>query len=384
MRIALNAQLLSFSTSYRQAGISRLIHAAVQGLQVLDNENDYTVYVGGQAVPAGYVKNERWRMRASRLASASRPLRILWEQTALPWAARREHADVLHAMAYVGPLAASIPQVVTVYDLSFLLFPSVFNRLNRWYLSTLTPLSVRRARQVIAISESTKRDLVRLTGVPADRVQVVYPGLEPDIRRVSDAGSLAAFRQRHNLPEHFVLFVGTLEPRKNVAALVRAYGLLRRRRAISHALVLAGSKGWRYEHIFAAIEEEGLSSDVIMPGYVAYEDLPFWYSAADLFVYPSLYEGFGLPALEAMACGAPAITSNVSSLPEVGGDAALLVDPGDDEQLAAAMESVLTSPQRAGDMRAKGLARAATFTWESMARATRAVYAQAFAVQDKA
>jgi glycosyltransferase involved in cell wall biosynthesis len=377
-RIALNAQLLSFSASYRQAGISRLIHATIQGLQAVDEQNEYVVYAGDRRVPDGFVRNKRWRIAVPPLPTRRRPLRILWEQAVLPWSVLRDRADLLHALAFVSPLVCPRPQVVTVYDLSFLLYPAVFNRLNRWYLSAMTPVSVRRARRVIAISESTKRDLVRLAGVAAERVDVVYPALEPGIRRIEDSQALAAFRRRHDLPEHFILFVGTLEPRKNVAALVQAYSLLRRR-GIDHALVLAGSKGWRYEEIFAAIEASGVAQDIVLPGYVARDELPLWYSAADVFAYPSLYEGFGLPVLEAMACGAPVITTNVSSLPEVAGDAGLLVDPADVAGLADAIAHVLGSQAVRGDMRAKGMQRAALFTLERMARATCAVYSRALA-----
>jgi glycosyltransferase involved in cell wall biosynthesis len=379
MRIALNAQLLSFSASYRQAGISRLIHATIQGLQAIDHDNDYTVFTGRESIPPGFFANARWQTAPSRLPTTRRPVRILWEQVVQPWSVAGAGAHLLHNLAYVGPLICSRPQVVTVYDLSFLLFPDVFNTLNRWYLSTMTPLSARKARRVIAISESTKRDLVRLAGVAEDRVQVVYPGLEPGIRRVDDPAALTAFRERNHLPERFILFVGTLEPRKNAAALVRAYTQLRKKDVLSHALVLCGSPGWRYESIFAAIEESGLAKDIILPGYVARDQLPFWYSAADLFVYPSVYEGFGLPVLEAMACGAPVITSNVSSLPEVAGAAGLLVDPDDVGELAGAIERVISSPERQAEMSAKGMARAATFTTERMARGTLQTYERALA-----
>jgi glycosyltransferase involved in cell wall biosynthesis len=384
MRIALNAQLLSFSSSYRQAGISRLIHATIQGLQAVDAENEYIVFVGERGIPDGYLAGDRWRASVPRLPTTNRVLRILWEQTVLPWSLVRVGADMLHAMAFVGPLVCPRPMVVTVYDLSFLLFPEVFNRLNRLYLSNMAPASVRKARRVIAISESTKRDLVRLTGVSAERVDVVYPGLEPSIGRVDDAATLTAFRQRHNLPDHFVLFVGTLEPRKNAAALVRAYSRLRKSGAISQALVLAGGKGWRYESVFAAIEESGVERDIILPGYVSHEELSLWYSAADLFVYPSLYEGFGLPVLEAMACGAPVITSTASSLPEVAGEAGVLVDPNDIGALTDAMARVLASESTRADMSERGMARAATFTGERMARSTRDVYSRALAQVNRA
>jgi len=373
MHIALNAQLLSFSASYRQAGISRLIQGTLRGLQAIDQDNNYTVFVGAQPIPADFFFNKLWTVAPSRLAASNRPARILWEQTALPLAVYRRRADLLHAMAFVGPVSCPCPLVATVYDMTFVLFPEAFNRFNRSYLTTMTRATVQRAQRVIAISQSTKNDVVRLMGVPAERVDVVYPGLEPGFAPPS-AVSIEEFRRRHGLPDRFVLFVGTLEPRKNVTNLVRAYASLRKMGAMSHALVLAGSKGWRYESIFAAIEQSGVSQYVIMPGYVARADLPLWYGAADLLVYPSLYEGFGLPVLEAMACGLPVITSNVSSLPEVAGDAGRLVHPEDVDGLADAMLRVVTDRDLHTDMARRGLARAAVFTQEAMARATLAVY----------
>ncbi len=376
MRIALNAHLLSFAASYRQAGISRLIHGLIYGLQEVDDQNEYDVLVGDRWVPADYVRKARWRVQVSRLPTANPALRILWEQTVLPWLLVRSGADLLHALAFVGPVVRLRPTVVTVYDLSFLLYPAAFHRLNRWYLSAMTPLSVRRARRVIAISESTRSDLVRLTGVPADRIEVVYPGLEPGMGRVSDPDALAQFRRRHGLPDRCILSVGTLEPRKNAETLVRAYAALRAKGAIPHALVLVGARGWRYESVFKAIEESGYAQDIIVPGYVAHEELPFWYSIAELFVYPSLYEGFGLPVLEAMACGVPVITSDVSSLPEVAGDAAVLVQPSR-EALADAISRVARDATLRAEMSEGGLKRAQSFTWERAARQTMDVYRKA-------
>lgn len=376
MRIALNAHLLSFAASYRQAGISRFIHSIIHSLQEADQENEYIVFLGDRRLPAGYLYGRRWQAAFSRFNTGSPLRRILWEQLVQPWAARQARADLLHDLAFVAPLLTARPTVLTVYDLTFVLFPGAFNRLNRRYLSLMTPLSARRARRVIAISESTKRDLVRLAGVPAEKIDVVYPALEPDMRRAS-AQAVAAFRRQRGLPERYILYVGTLEPRKNAVSLVHAYGELRRRQALPHRLVLAGGKGWRYENIFAAIEEYGLRDDVLLPGYVADEELPLWYSAAEMFVYPSLYEGFGLPVLEAMACGAPVITSSVSSLPEVVGDAGLLVEPTNVAQLADSIMRVAANDAVREEMTAKGMARASQFSRARMAEETLAVYRRA-------
>jgi glycosyltransferase involved in cell wall biosynthesis len=199
---------------------------------------------------------------------------------------------------------------------------------------------------------------------------------------VTEAAALADLRRRRGLPEHMILYVGTLEPRKNLVTLLEAYARCRGETSPESPwppLVLAGGKGWGYEAIFAAVERLGLSEAVLLPGFVPHGELPLWYSAADIFVYPSLYEGFGLPVLEALACGTPVITSNVSSLPEVAGEAGLLVDPTDAEALAEALRQVWRDADLRQEMRTRGLAQAARFSLAALARQTMTVYQEAAA-----
>jgi glycosyltransferase involved in cell wall biosynthesis len=286
---------------------------------------------------------------------------------------RRTGIDLLHSPAFVGPLASTCPSVVTVHDLSFLFFPQNFRAINRVYLRTLTRLSVQRARRVIAVSESTKRDLVEQYGLSPAKVDVVHNGVDSGFQPLP-ASEVEAFRQQAGLPERFILFVGTLEPRKNVPRLVEAYARLPKGRP---PLLLVGGKGWLYDKIFGRVEELGLSGEVRHVGYVPAEALPLWLNAAELFVYPSLYEGFGLPPLEAMACGTAVIASNTSSLPEVVGQAGLLVDPSDTEALAAAMDEVLTDEDRRVQLAEAGPRQARGFTWQKAARHTVSAYRQA-------
>jgi glycosyltransferase involved in cell wall biosynthesis len=303
-------------------------------------------------------------------------VRILWEQLVQPFALRQGKVDLLHAMAFVGPLVASCPFVVTIYDLSFYRYPQAFRPWNRWYLGIFTARSARRARRVITISESTKRDVVNMLGVPPDRVDVVYGGVD-EVFRPLPAAETAHFRSERALPDRFILFLGTLEPRKNVQKLIRAYDQWRQVEPDVPRLVVAGGKGWYYDHIFAEVERLGLTGDVIFPGYVIPQELPWWYNAADLFVYPSRFEGFGLPVLEAMACGTPVVTTNVASLPEVASDAALLVSPDDEAQLVEAMRRALSEVSLRQEMVTKGRAHAADFTWTRTARQTLETYDRA-------
>lgn len=382
MRIALNAHLLSFAATYRGAGISRSIANLLRGLQVVDAENEYTVFLDTRHVPAGFLTAPNFRPALSPLPTAWPPARILWEQLVQPIELARHRSHLLHALAYVLPLAWPGPSVVTVYDLSFWRTPERFPAAQRLYLATLTRLSVRRAARVIAISESTKRDVVELMGVPADRVRVVPLAIEEEFRPVTEAAALADLRRRRGLPEHMILYVGTLEPRKNLVTLLEAYARCRGETSPESPwppLVLAGGKGWGYEAIFAAVERLGLGEAVLLPGFVPHGELPLWYSAADIFVYPSLYEGFGLPVLEALACGTPVITSHVSSLPEVAGEAGLLVDPTDAEALAEALRRVWGNADLRQEMRTRGLAQAARFSLAALGRQTISVYQEAAA-----
>ena len=265
----------------------------------------------------------------------------------------------------------------TLHDLIFRFYPQTHKPLNRWFLTLMMPRFLRAVDAVIAVSDCTKRDAVRLYGLDEAKIKVIHEGVNPRFC-TAPPEAISVVRQKYGLPKDFILSVGTIEPRKNLTSLLEAYRVLRDRRG-ECKLVIVGQKGWLYEGFFRRLRELGLKDEVIFPGFVPDEDLPALYSAADLFVFPSLYEGFGLPVLEAMACGAPVITSNTSSLPEVAGDAALLVDPTSIEALTHAMRNVLESKQLRDELSAKGYEQAAKFNWESAARETLAVYASVLA-----
>ena len=367
--IGLNAHLLSLAQTYRGAGINWYIHNLLLNLALADQENQYTVFLGDRRFPP----NSGLTLRTSWLPTTRPLVRIVWEQLVQPFVLWQEKIDLLHSMAFVTPLLSPCPSVITIYDLSFIIFPQSFKYLKRLYLTLLTRPSARKAKRIITISESTKRDTVRLLGVSSEKVDIVHCGVDKAFHPLPE-GEIASFRQKHGLPERIILFVGTIEPRKNVVRLIEAYSRLRDGQV---KLVIGGAKGWLYEEVFARVEELDLTGDVLFPGYIPPDELPLWYNAAELFVYPSLYEGFGLPPLEAMACGTPVLTSNVSSLPEVVGEAGLTVDPMDSEGLAEAMNQVLGDGALRQSMRERGLARAGRFSWARAARETIEVYQRA-------
>lgn len=374
--IGLNAHLLSLRQSYRGAGISWYMVNLLKNLaRVSPDFFKYSAFLSDRDF-----HEPTLRLQVSQWPTYRPVVRILWEQMVQPAVLRRVRVDLLHALAFVAPLAAPCPFVITVYDLSFLRYPDAFRPFNRWYLSRFTAHSVNRARAVITISESTRQDVIKLLGAPPERVHTIYCGVGEEYRPLPEA-EVNAFKAARQLPDTFILFLGTLEPRKNVEGLIRAYASWRQREPDAPPLFLAGGKGWYYTTIFQLVETLNLTGHVYFPGYVPQEELPLWYNAAALFTYPSHFEGFGLPVLEAMACGTPVITSTVSSLPEVAGTegAACLVDPADTGALAQAMAELMDQPDRRRSMAVLGQQRAAEFRWEKTARETVAVYRKVLA-----
>ncbi len=305
-----------------------------------------------------------FQMRSMPLSD--RTLTILWHRLKLPlWVELfTGPLDIFHSPDFVLPPVRRARTMLTVHDLSFMRYPECADANLRAYLNKVVPRSVRRADLVLADSQSTKDDLVELLGVEPNKIEVVYPGVEERFHPIKDQAILKEVRKRYNLPPPFILGLGTLQPRKNFARLIEAFADLR---FADLRLVIVGGKGWLYEEIFATVERLGLEEKVIFPGFVADEDLPALYNLADLFVFPSLYEGFGLPPLEALACGTPVITSNASSLPEVVGEAGLMVEATDTEGLTEAMRRVLEDDALREGMIASGLEQARQFTWQKAA-----------------
>jgi len=298
------------------------------------------------------------------------------EQFLLPWVVNRLQVDVFHSPDFIPPLHTKGPSVITIHDLAFLIYPHFLTREGARYYGQIDR-AVRRADQIIAVSESTKHDLVKMLGTPEDKISVIYEAADPLFHPEDRADALRYVQKLYKLPDEFILFVSTIEPRKNVTGLLRAYRRLRDDYKLTPALVLAGAPGWLYEDVYAQVEKLGLKPYCFFLGRVGSQDLLHLYNAARCLVHPAFYEGFGLTPLEAMACGTPVIASNVSSLPEVVGDAALLVDPQQDEEITVALWRVLTDSDLRAQLRVKGLQRAGEFSWHCAAELTMAVYRKA-------
>jgi glycosyltransferase involved in cell wall biosynthesis len=257
--------------------------------------------------------------------------------------------------------------------MTFFLYPEHHTRIKRLFFPPMIRWSARHSDAVIAISSSTRSDSIRLLGIPESKINTIPLGVEKDFHPAADKRLLEIVRTKHKLPESFILYVGTVEPRKNLPLLLCAFaGLLRR--GTPYYLVVVGKLGWMYEDVFKLIDELGIKEKVRLTGYFPQEDLSSVYQLADIFVYPTSYEGFGLPVLEAMACGTPVITSNVSSMPEFVGNAGILIPPGDVEALEQAMLDLIYDKDKRERFSRAGIERAAAYTWEHMAEDTIKVY----------
>jgi len=379
MRVGIRAHALDDQVG----GHANYIRNVIRALATIDPEGDYTLFLN-TPLPKGAIpgtehmrhvvvppRNVRVRMPYWRHGLTFTDMIVPTGAESL--ALVRERIDVVHGQL-AAPLLFGSRLVLTLHDIAYERYPQFFAPDIVTKLRVRVPLTVRHAAAILTDSEFSKRDIMQRYQVPSERIVVAPLAANPIFHPVHDAARLAAVRERHRTSMHFILCVGDLQPRKNLKTLIDAYVRLRRTDTIRHKLVLVGRKAWLYDDIFAVARASSYADDLVFTGYVSDDDLVALYNAADLFVYPSIFEGFGLPPLEAMACGTPAVTSNSSSLPEVVGDAALMVDPLDAEALASAIAMALGDANLHAQLSMQGLQRAAMFSWEATARTVLDVY----------
>ena len=369
LRIGIDATILRPQMSGVERAVSSLVHA----LAASDAPFEFIVYCPRRLPEPFAQTGPRVHYRHPLLPNTMRSSRIFWDQAMLPLALRRDRADLLHSPAYIAPRFCGTPYVLTVYDLIALKFPALCKRSN----ALLMPASARRAARIIVPSECTRRDLKELLGVDERKVRVIPLGVAPHFRPIEDRGRIADMRERYGLPESYLLYVGNLEPKKNLPYLLRAFAEARHCGRVTQRLVIAGCKAWGTAELHRTLRNCHLQNSVTFAGEIPERDLPALYSGAALFIFPSIYEGFGLPPLEAMACGTPVITTRAGALPEVVGKAALLLSTPDTRELRVAIEKVLSNSFLRNYLRAEGLKRAKLFTWEKTAQETIKVYHEA-------
>lgn len=371
MRIGINVHLLSTT----HTGIQHYIRALVPEL-VAQAVPVHEVVLYGEPSQLSLPADERVRWVPAICPLRSGVQRVLWEQTILPRLLRRDRVDVFFSPAFILPARWRGIGVVTVHDLNFEVSPQTIHPVRRAYLRAITRRSVHRARGVIAISRATAEDIVRLYSVPRSKIVLIPYGLDASFNPTNARHLEASVRERYRLPEEFLLFVGTLEPRKNLPRLLEAYALACRQASLP-PLVLVGAPGWRNERILTQARRLGIEGQLHFAGYISRENLPGVYVAARALLYPSLYEGFGLPPLEAMGCGTPVLASNVSAMPEVIGDAGVLINPCDVQEMAEGILRIAQDETLRQRMVERGLERAQRFRWDEAAHQTLSVIEQA-------
>lgn len=365
MRIGIDAHQIGA----RRTGAESYVYNLVKYLCRLQPNGDrFAVYLTSPDAAQGLPKSPVVQKRT--IPRSTRELRYA---CFYPWQSWTGKFDIFHAQFMLPPLLRS-RSVVTVHDLSFERFPQFFRRRELAMMKTLVPWSCRRADHIITVSHSSKRDLVEFYRLNPERITVTYEGSAENYTPMKPKQANEYLQETYGIGGPFILYVGNLEPRKNLSRLLRAFAELKRRRSLVHKLVIVGQKAWLYDGIFTTIRDHALSDQVVFTNYIPAHDLPYFYNAAAMLVYPSIFEGFGLPVVEAMACGTPVITSYGSSLEEIAHGAAVLVDPYSVASIAAAIDQLATDADEQRKLRATALARAACFSFERMAEQTRDVY----------
>lgn len=372
MRIGIDATPIT-----NRSGTGYYTQKLIEFLGRADGENRYILFC-----PSGYAAHlehpgmfDYPNFRVIKLRTGGPASIALWRQFALPRQITKLRIDLFHFPSFVASLRIDVPSVVTVHDLAFVLFPEAFSMLLRPYHRFIIPRSVKRCDSVIADSDSTRNDILKHLSRENGRVRTIHLGVDPvRFYHVSDEEKRARLRERYDLPEDIILYVGTLEPRKNIPRLIRAFACGVASKGLPHHLVIAGRKGWMFNEIFDEVRALNLESRVHFPGFIEPSRLATLYSMARALAYPSLYEGFGLPCLEAMSCATPVVISDRSSLPELVEDCGLVVDPTSVDSIAGALNKICSDDECRRDLSERGSRRARHFSWLTTAKKTLEVY----------
>ena len=367
IRIAFDATSLQAN----KMGAGVYIFQLLCALAVVDKNNFYYIFISPENIETLEINQSNFNFIPVSLQN--RIARIAWEQTALPLQIINLKIDVLHSPHYTTPIIKNCKSVVTFHDMTFYLFPEMHEKAKVILFKNMIQYSSLAANKIISVSQSTSTDMMKILDIDPTKICTVLSAANPKYF-VQDTDHIEQVCSKYSLEQkQYLLFVGALEPRKNIPLLIEAYSKLVEEFP-NIPLVIVGKKGWMYQSIFELVESLNISDEVRFLGYVDEDDLVALYNGAKVFVYPSTYEGFGFPVLEAMQCGTPVITSNTSSLPELAGDSALLIDPNNVDDLLNKMRNLLVNDSLAMELSVKGLARASLFTWQNTAMQTLNVY----------
>ncbi len=359
------------SVSAEKTGIGYYTASLVKALDKVDSENKYFLYLRRECFDefSGLKKNF-----IKRKIPGGKRLRLPRVHLYLSFAIARDRLDLFFSPNYLVPVVCPAKSVITIHDMTYTFFSDKHIKKQLLLFNTLLPGSVRKCSRIIADSENTKKDIMKVFKVPEEKIVVIHIAADGRYRPLDNKEMISKVKRKYKISSDYILYVGTIEPRKNIIRLIESFNLLKKNNRINYKLVIAGRKGWKYDEIIKTADRSDFRDEIIFTGYVPEEDMVCLYNGAELMVYPSLYEGFGLPPLEAMACGTPVITSNTSSLPEVVGDAAILIDPNDTRRISEAILKVLENRKLRNELAGKGLKRAGMFSWEKTAGEVRKVF----------
>jgi glycosyltransferase involved in cell wall biosynthesis len=370
MKIGIEARWLTFE----RTGFGNYAFHLLKELSQIDNQNHYLIYLNSEYTNDAIFSNNNF----AKKIICQRP--EIYKHISIPFdiMAKRRRFDFFHFLYNAPSLFMPCPFILTVHDVSFKYVPDMISKKNLFSITAQLSLNAKRAHQIISVSENTKKDIMKYFKIPEEKIVVIYEGVNETFKIITDDQKKREIAEKYQLPAKFILYVGTYLPHKNLETLLHAYHALKQTRRISHALVLAGKKGRNFETISNLISKLDLTEDVKTVGFVPEEDLPYLYNLSDLFVFPSLYEGFGLPLLEAMACGVPVIAANTSCLPEIGGDAAIYFSAKNSLELSDVLEKVIKDKDLRHKIITNGFRRIHQFSWRKMAEKTLQVYETMF------
>ena len=380
MRIGIDCRTILNPKFGEKAGVGHYTYCLVKNLLKLDKKNEYVLLFDYRMVDAKEFKRPNVKIKYFPFSQYKKFLPFGYSHMLISSFLAREKLDIYHAPANVIPYTYTGDSVITVHDLAIYKYPSWFPKGQEFSTKILCPKSINKAKRIIAVSESTKRSVINLFKMPANKISVIYEGFFKD--KIPSKVEEKRILDRYKIDsEKYILYVGTIEPRKNIVNIIRAFDLLNKRRGRKfkdYRLVIAGGKGWKYEDVFKAIKNSPYSHRIKYLNYIPHKDKLALINRAECFVFPSLWEGFGLPVLEAMSLGTPVVSSNVSSLPEVAGKAAQLVNPRQVSEISKALNDVLSKATLRNKMRKTGLEQAKKFSWDKCAKETLKVYREVY------
>ena len=356
----------------KRTGMEQYAFNLYKAISIIDKSNEYFIYFKHNGKILSPTQNKNFRNII--IPAPLKFITPLWEQVLLPRQLKNDTIQVYHSPYSIIPLFGDFKKVITVHDLTPFIYPEYQKKITNLYLRYWYRKSILSSDIIISVSENTKKDIIKLFNISSSKIRTIYESASEEFCKIEDENLKDRIRKKYQLPDKFILFVGTLEPRKNITRLLKAFDRLKTKKNILHYLVLAGHKGWLYEEIFKTYNKLKNRRFVLFIDYVNHNDLPIIYNLSDIFLYPSLYEGFGLPLLEAMACGSPVISSNTSSIPEVVGDAGILVNPKSIDEVSNAIYEVIMDKALRESLIEKGYKQVQKFSWEKTSRETLEVF----------